>query len=89
MSYAAATRVHRPAEPLAWMDDAACWSSAEDFFPERRAWAHHAKAVCKECPVRLTCLDYALEHNEAGIWGGTDWEERAVMRRKARQRRGA
>lgn len=48
-----------------------------------------AKSVCQECPVRVECLDYALETNQdAGIWGGTSEEERRVLRRQyvARQK---
>lgn len=30
-----------------------------------------AKAICRTCPVRSTCLDVALErHESAGVWGG-------------------
>ena len=29
-----------------------------------------ALALCAACPVRAACLDYALSHEEHGIWGG-------------------
>ena len=48
-----------------------------------------AKGVCGECPVRVQCLDYALETNQdSGIWGGTSEDERRVLRRQyvARQK---
>lgn len=48
-----------------------------------------AKGVCGECPVRIECLDYALETNQdSGIWGGTSEEERRILRRQyvARQK---
>ena len=42
-----------------------------------------AKQVCTECPVRVECLDYALETNQdSGIWGGTSEEERRTLRRR-------
>ena len=42
-----------------------------------------AKQVCGECPVKVDCLDYALETNQdAGIWGGTSEEERRGLRRR-------
>ncbi len=42
-----------------------------------------AKAVCRCCPVRQACLDFALQTNqEAGIWGGTSEEDRRRLRRR-------
>ena len=48
-----------------------------------------AKGICGECPVRVDCLDYALETNQdSGIWGGTSEDERRALRRQyaARQK---
>jgi len=53
---------------------------------------NRAKQVCEECPVRVQCLDYALETNQdSGVWGGTSEEERRVLRRQyvAQQKRRA
>ncbi|MEX2587941.1 MAG: WhiB family transcriptional regulator [Actinomycetota bacterium] len=45
-----------------------------------------AKQVCKPCPVKRDCLEWALEtHQECGVWGGFSEEERksiAVSRRQ-------
>lgn len=40
-----------------------------------------AKRVCRQCPVRAECLNYALEARERhGIWGGyTEDERKAFM----------
>lgn len=44
-----------------------------------------AKAVCRRCPVRLACLQYALvSYQEFGVWGGYDEEERRDLRRRWR-----
>lgn len=49
-----------------------------------------AKAVCKRCPVREACLQFAFEtKQEAGVWGGTDEEERRRLRRTWRSGRRA
>lgn len=42
-----------------------------------------AKALCFSCDYRISCLLYALENKEIGIWGGTTERERRVMNRKA------
>lgn len=42
-----------------------------------------AVAVCRACPVREVCLEYALEHGELGVWGGTTERERREQRRAA------
>jgi WhiB family redox-sensing transcriptional regulator len=41
-----------------------------------------AKKVCRRCPVRARCLNYALEAREThGIWGGYTEDERRRLRR--------
>ena len=35
------------------------------------------KVICKECPVRLECLEFAIDHGCTGIWGGMDAGERS------------
>jgi WhiB family redox-sensing transcriptional regulator len=39
-------------------------------------------AYCLRCPVRVTCLKYALDDPKVvGIWGGTTTMQRRTMRR--------
>ncbi len=39
-----------------------------------------AKAICEDCPVRVSCLDYALSiHEPFGIWGGLTEHERQPL----------
>ena len=65
-----------------WMERAACIDMPLDVFfpgPGRLGAADTRKAVaiCRQCPVRQACLDYALEHPDmAGVWGGTSHRER-------------
>ncbi|MEU9031465.1 WhiB family transcriptional regulator [Streptomyces sp. NPDC048383] len=43
-----------------------------------------AKAICRVCPLRAACLEGALERDEQhGVWGGTDEDERRLMKRGA------
>jgi WhiB family redox-sensing transcriptional regulator len=43
---------------------------------ENTAAIEEAKKVCSGCPVKDTCLEYALGKQVSGIWGGTTLEER-------------
>jgi WhiB family transcriptional regulator, redox-sensing transcriptional regulator len=74
---------------------AACKGADPDLFfgPDaelvtaRRAREAKAKAICAGCPVRAACLAYALNaHQDFGVWGGTDEDERRAMRRRAARR---
>lgn len=40
--------------------------------------------ICATCDVRERCLEYALTHNEPGIWGGlTENQRRRLLRGRA------
>jgi WhiB family redox-sensing transcriptional regulator len=77
-----------------WRHDAIC--AAEDpelFFPvgdngryEGPALVQiaEAKAVCRRCPVREQCLQWALATGQdEGVWGGLTEIERRQLRRHA------
>ena len=71
-----------------WRDKAACRDTDADlFFPPGNkglalAQIEAAKAICRSCPALEPCLQFALESNqEAGVWGGTDEDERRRLRR--------
>jgi WhiB family redox-sensing transcriptional regulator len=75
-----------------WTDSAVCRNVDTDlFFPvgtnqEATEQTVAAKAICATCPVRTSCLEYALATNQAdGVWGGLDESERLAIRRRARQ----
>ena len=72
-----------------WRRDAICRDTDPDlFFPVGTTGyalvqIDRAKQVCGECPVKVECLDYALDTNQdSGIWGGTSEEERRTLRRR-------
>jgi WhiB family transcriptional regulator, redox-sensing transcriptional regulator len=78
---------------MTWHQQAACLSvDPELFFPNGTTGDHAqqatvAKRVCMACPVRVTCLEFALEsRQDFGVWGGMTEEERRSLRR-SRQRR--
>lgn len=76
--------VDDPAD-AAWQDRALCaQTDPEAFFPEKGGSTREAKKVCRNCEVRVECLEYALDHHEAfGIWGGLSERERHRMNREA------
>ena len=78
---------HRPY----WRDDAACRDADPDlFFPggdasSALAQVKSAKLICRGCPVRITCLSWALDSGrQHGIWGGLTEDERRRLHRRNR-----
>lgn len=68
-----------------WQDLALCaQTDPEAFFPEVGGSTREARRVCRQCPVRAECLQYALENDERfGVWGGLSERERNRMKPKA------
>lgn len=55
------------------------------FFPTSetepyQAQIEEAKAICRECPIIVGCLQWAISHKEFGIWGGTTKKERDAFK---------
>lgn len=75
----------RPAPREAWMEFGLCTQTDPDaFFPEKGSSPHAAKRICGDCPVRIRCLRYALDHNEQyGVWGGLTGHERRQLKKGA------
>lgn len=83
--------------PLPWppgglvlplLPGALCKSRDPDvWFPGRGESFAEAKAVCRACPVRVPCLEWAIQAGErTGVWGGTSPDERARLRQQRRHR---
>jgi WhiB family redox-sensing transcriptional regulator len=52
------------------------------------AEVRYAKGICSGCCVRDKCLEFALEHDTQGVYGGrSDDERRSLKRRNDRNRR--
>lgn len=73
-----------------WFDQAACSTAGPDiFFPEKGEPTAPAKAICRNCPVRKQCLEYALDNFETvGVWGGFSERQRRNMRAIRNKRAG-
>ena len=67
-----------------WQDLANCRGADPDlFFPERGASTRKAKTICRECSVRVDCLEFAITSSEKfGIWGALSERERRKIRRQ-------
>ena len=70
-----------------WREDVACRDADPDlFFPigttgSALRQVEEAKRICRVCPARVQCLDWALENGVTdGLWGGATPEERRVIR---------
>lgn len=64
--------------PTDWMSRGACIKNPEVFTgekPDKRIWY----PLCRACPVIDTCLLFAIENKEKGIWGGTTEKERGKL----------
>lgn len=66
-----------------WMEHGACKDvDPELFWPDSRGpdpkgnRYRAARPVCKRCPVRPECLEWATATRQVGFWGGTTDEER-------------
>ena len=74
--------------PAGWRRRAVCAAPGVDpetVFPVKGGSAKPAKRICARCPVRVACLEDALDtptlQDEHGIRGGTTPAERRVLRR--------
>jgi len=36
--------------------------------------------ICKQCSVKLACLEYAVKYRMAGYWAGTTGDDRKKLR---------
>ena len=75
-----------------WQKDAACKGKDTDrwFALESDPATYEAKQVCAGCPVRESCLQFAIDNPEHfGVWGGLTGRERAKLRNRRNRRAGS
>lgn len=68
-----------------WKEYGTCrQTDAELWFAETSRRIHaRAASICHDCPVRRSCLAWALVFDEPfGTWGGLDAAERRPLRRR-------
>lgn len=68
-----------------WAKEGLCnISQSNIFFPTdkgrpRKNPKH--KGICGPCPAKYECLNYAIVHDEIGVWGDSTTNERARLRK--------
>jgi WhiB family redox-sensing transcriptional regulator len=84
-----------PTTASRWTEHALCAQADPDaWFPEKGRYdlATIAIRICKSCPVRTQCLDYALSGADTwrgittGIWGATTPRQRTRLRQQRKAR---
>jgi hypothetical protein len=63
-------------------------TSFEFFYGENSDTASSvvAKKICRMCAFIVPCAEYAIEHEQFGVWGGLGPSERRALRRRNRIR---
>jgi WhiB family redox-sensing transcriptional regulator len=82
-----AYQITPPDQPDPWESRACKGKPTQLFFGSQGSVdTMRAKNICAECPVRMRCLDAAMEWPEAedhGVLGGLDeWERRKLRQRQ-------
>lgn len=72
-----------------WHQHGACNGTEDDvFFPpkytisEADAAKKAEEKYCRTCPVRVVCLESAIDNGDHGVWAGTTYELREKLSRK-------
>ena len=83
-----------PLNASLWRANAACLGLPLEIFfgPSEGDYdPRPAKKVCRDCSVRVECLDYAMNLEEQiilhGVWGGTGHKERVELLNQKRRKR--
>ena len=61
-----------------------CALDPDTFFPTGTNYNQkelQATKFCTECPYKQECLQFAIENDEWGVWGGTTRHQRKALRK--------
>ena len=64
-----------------------CTSAPDLWFPDYEG--HNSdewkfiNRICGQCPISVMCAEYAIKHDEVGIWGGLTTKQRRRVKRAA------
>lgn len=70
---------------MEWLEQAKCKGAPTDlFFPKTgmnfKCYKETLDNYCGQCPVVDPCLEYAIEENLPGIFGGTSAKQRRAIK---------
>jgi len=73
--------------PFVGHDRLACQRTPAVFTTDNRDPGHKnavrvAKRICRGCPLRRACAQWALDTRQSGVYGATSDADRAFMRRR-------
>lgn len=75
-------------QPPEWTAEGRCRGmDPQVFFPSDGLGVQAATAICRDCPVREPCLEYALVNRiQHGVFGGESERSRERILRQRRKR---
>lgn len=78
-------------QPPEWTAEGRCRGmDPQVFFPSDGIGVQAATAICRDCPVREPCLEYALVNRiQHGVFGGESERSRERILRQRRRERAA
>jgi WhiB family redox-sensing transcriptional regulator len=84
-------RVHGTDRGDDWRDQGLCrQADPEEFFAKSTPAIQRAKRICRACPVRPQCVQFAVTNGERfGVWGGLSQTELRPLRNRHRQQKQA
>lgn len=77
---------NQPAKDPFWRDRALCLGVTHiEWVPSKSEanpkLSEQVDRFCRDCPVRVDCLRFALKNQASGYWGGTSSHQRAQLTR--------
>lgn len=74
--------------PWRWKEQGNCYGEDPEIFqiskPSKQELGFIYDVYCSTCPVLTECLNWAIAADEKGIWAGTSFEQRRVIRKGLR-----
>lgn len=67
-----------------WFKDGACVGKDPNLFEPSATNATSSapwRSICRDCPIRSACQEYAVKHESYGNWGGLTSKERDQLRK--------